>query len=417
MKLTVEQRIERAHVRLMQDPNFCLFSGTFMVGKVTVSDTTPTAWTNGRDVTYGRAFVESLTDKQLAFLIVHEAMHKTYRHLTTWQGLFKKNKRLANMAADYVINLQIEDMDPNGYTVEMPRDPDGDLLGLLDRRFAGMDTKQVFDILLKEQTDKPKRKSNGQPEDGSTCPNGGEAGDGDDGEGTTLDEHDWEGASKLSQEERDQLERDIDQAIREGVILAGKRKGGVPRGIADLLTPKVDWKDALAEFVKTTAAGADQSTWRKPNRRYIANNIVMPSTYSLRIESIVWGMDTSGSISTELGRFLAEAKKLSVEVMPESVELLYWDTEVAGHESYRGSGIETFVESTHPQGGGGTRPDCVPAYLIEKQIRPQCVIMFTDGHFYDHAPELWQQLGVPVLWCVVGNKSFSPIYGQSVLVE
>jgi hypothetical protein len=43
--------------------------------------------------------------------------------------------------------------------------------------------------------------------------------------------------------------------------------------------------------------------------------------------------------------------------------------------------------------------------------------MFTDGHFYDHAPELWQQLGVPVLWCVVGNKSFSPIYGQSVLVE
>lgn len=417
MKLSVEQRIERAHVRLMQDSNFCLFSGTFMVGKVTVSDTTPTAWTNGRDVTYGRGFVESLNDKQLAFLIVHEAMHKTYRHLTTWQNLFKKNKRLANMAADYVINLQIVGMDSYGTTVEMPRDADGEVLGLLDERFKDMDTKQVFDILLKEQDGKRRgnRKDGdvgGQSEDGSTSPDDG---DGDDG--TTLDEHDWEGASKLSQEERDQLARDIDQAIREGAILAGKNKGRLPRGINDLLHPKVNWKDALADFVKTAAAGADQSTWRKPNRRYIANDIVMPSTHSLRLESIVWAMDTSGSISEELGRFHAEAKKLSLEVMPESVELLYWDTEVAAHESYSGSSVENFVSETHPQGGGGTQPDCIPAYLIEKQIKPQCIVVFTDGYFFSHDAALWQQMGVPVLWCVVGNKQFTPIYGQSVLVE
>lgn len=416
MKLSVEQRIERAHVRLMQDPNFCLFSGTFMVGKVTVSDTTPTARTNGRDVTYGRAFVESLNDKQLAFVIVHEAMHKTYRHLSSWQHLFKQNKRAANMAADYVINLQIVDMDPNQMVIEMPRDADGNLIGLLDERFANMDTKQVFDVLMKEQSDKPRREGGsggeGQPEDGSTC-----QGDADDGEGTTLDEHDWEGASKLSQEELDQLERDIDQAIREGAILAGRQKGNLPRGISELLHPKVDWKQALAEFVKTAAAGADQSTWRKPNRRYIANDIIMPSTYSQRIESIVWAMDTSGSISQELGRFIAEAKKLSVEVMPSSVELLYWDTEVAGHESYSGSAIESFSESTHPRGGGGTQPDCIPKYLVEKQITPQCVVVFTDGYFFSHESDPWQQLGVPVLWCVVGNKNFSPTYGQSVLVE
>ena len=88
-----------------------------------------------------------LDDKMLAFLVVHEAMHKAYRHLTTWKVLAKENKRLTNMAADYVINLQIHDMDPDGHVVTMPRDEDGNMIGLLDEKYRGMDTKQVYDLL------------------------------------------------------------------------------------------------------------------------------------------------------------------------------------------------------------------------------------------------------------------------------
>ena len=99
-KLTAEQRIEKIHVSLMRHPQFCLFSGLFMVGKVTVDEKTPTAKTNGVDVIYGREFVESLNDKQLAFLILHETMHKAYRHLHVWKPLYKKNAQLANMACD-----------------------------------------------------------------------------------------------------------------------------------------------------------------------------------------------------------------------------------------------------------------------------------------------------------------------------
>ena len=52
-QLTAEQRIERIHVQLMKHPNFCLFSGLFMIGKVEVKDKTltGTAHTNGVDVT------------------------------------------------------------------------------------------------------------------------------------------------------------------------------------------------------------------------------------------------------------------------------------------------------------------------------------------------------------------------------
>jgi predicted metal-dependent peptidase len=150
MKLTAEQRLERCHVQLMQHKDFCLFSGVFMVGKVTVCERTRTASTNGRDVTYGRAFVDSLNDKELAFLVVHEAMHKAYRHMSVWRNLAKENPQLANMAMDYVINLEIRDTDTSQTIVAMPRDADGDLMGCLDERFRGMDTKQVYDILKEE---------------------------------------------------------------------------------------------------------------------------------------------------------------------------------------------------------------------------------------------------------------------------
>jgi len=120
MKLTVEQRIQKAHVALMNDPKYCLYSGIFMLGKVEVCDDVPTACTNGRDVKYGRKFVGKLTDAELRGLILHEAKHKAFRHLTTWKSLYKEDARLANVACDYVINLQIVDEDKEGKFVKLP---------------------------------------------------------------------------------------------------------------------------------------------------------------------------------------------------------------------------------------------------------------------------------------------------------
>lgn len=413
-KLTAEQRIERTHVQLMREKNFCLFSGVFMIGKVTISDKVATARTDGRNVEYGRAFVDRINDKQLAFLVTHEAMHKAYRHMMVWKNLAKENARLANMAMDYVINLQIQDYDPQRITVEMPQDELGNPLGLIDEKYRGMDTMQVYQILKKECSDGggkggDKGKGNGQPDNSS----GGQGGDSQE-----FDEHDWEGASDMSEEEEQELGKEIDHALREGAILAGKMKGNVPRGIEELLHPKVDWKEALRDFVKAHTKGLDESTWRRPNRRYLGVDIIMPSTIGFKAERISIGTDTSGSIGGEiLGRFLGEAKLICDDVEPEIIDMMYWDTHVARHEIYAGSEVSNFVNSTKPAGGGGTDPDCVPRFLLKKGIKPQCIVMLTDGVFFGHETTKWEELGVPVLWCVVGNNEFKPKVGQAVCVE
>jgi predicted metal-dependent peptidase len=295
----------------------------------------------------------------------------------------------------------------------MPRDAQGNVLGLIDEQYRGMDTMQVYQILKKDGDDGG-RKVKGDGSDGQ--PDKPSDGHGD--EPYEFDEHDWEGASELSEEDEQELGKEIDHALREGAILAGKMKGNVPRGIEELLHPKVDWKEALRDFVKAHTKGLDESTWRKPHRKYLGIDIVMPSTIGFKAERISIGADTSGSIGGELiGRFLGEAKLICDDVEPEIVDMMYWDSHVAKHEIYAGSEISNFANSTKPAGGGGTEPDCVPTYLLKQGIKPQCLVMLTDGVFFGHNASKWDELGVPVLWCVVGNKDFKPKVGQAVCVE
>ena len=375
-----------------------------------VSDVIPTACTNGKDVIYGRAFVDGLNDKELAFLVLHEAMHKAYRHLMVWQKIAKENPLLANLAMDYVINLQLVDYNKPD-VIQMPRDKDGNLMGALDEKYRGMDTKQVYDLLKQEMENQPESgDGNGQGQEG-------QAGQGD-GKSKCLDDHDWENAQEMSEEEKEKLAGEIDQALREGAMLAGKMNGNLSKEMDELLHPKVDWKEALREFVKTAMMGNDRSTWRKPHKRYIGMNIVMPSYHSEKIGRIAVGVDTSGSIGTaELSQFLGEVKSICDEVKPEGIDLLYWDSRVAKHEVYNGNEVETLTDATKPAGGGGTEPGCVPQYMTKNNLIPECTVMLTDGYFFGGGCGDWSGVNSPVLWCVKGNKSFVPSVGKSVYVE
>lgn len=401
--MSEERKLQKAKISLMRDPKFALLSGVLMVGRTSVDDNVPTACTNGRDEKYGRKFIKELREQELNFLVAHEASHKMYRHLTTWKKLHDENSALANQACDYVINLMLKDMDPEERTIAMPKYKtgvyQGKPMGLIDERFRGMNAKQIFDILKEE-------------DDG----NGGE--DGEDGEGG-FDEHDWGGAKDLSDEEKKQLERDIDQAIRQGVMarqkIAGKGAGGIDRELQDLLEPKVDWREVLREFVKATCRAKDTSSWRKPNRRFLGTGTYMPSMIGEKVGHLVIAIDTSGSIGQdELSDFLSEVKGIAEEVNPSQVDLIYWDSEVAGHEEYTENDVASIISSTKPKGGGGTSPSCVSEYLKDKKIEPECIIMLTDGYVGDDWGKDWT---AQVLWCIVGGNDVIAENGKTIHIK
>jgi len=291
----------------------------------------------------------------------------------------------------------LHDTDPEQAVISMPRykkgDNKGEPMGLIDEQYRGMNSKQVFDLLK-------------QNDDGSG--------------GGGFDVHDWEEALKgMTDAEKRELARDIDQAIRQGLMaqhkVAGKGKGGGDRELDELLAPKVDWREVLREFVKSTCNAKDTSSWRKVNRRYLSTGMYMPSMIGEKVGHLVIAIDTSGSVGQqELSEFLSEVKGVCEEVNPEKVDLIYWGSDVAGHEEYEGTAVANLVNSTKPQDGGGTSPSCVSEYLKDKDIKPDCIIVLTDGYVGSDWGSNWT---APILWTIVGGNDVIAEHGKTIHIR
>lgn len=401
-QLSAEQRLSKNITAIMGNPKYVALAGVLMIGEKGIKDDCPTAYTNGRDDYYGRAFVEGLADSEFRFLILHETYHKLFKHLTTWEHLYKDDPKLANMACDYVINLMIADENRDMFAV-MPKDAEGNAIGLLDEKFRNMDTAQVYKILKQEQ------------EDNLTNP----VSESGEGEGGGLDEHDWEGAQEMSADEQRELAQEIDQAVRQGALTAGKVGSGGNRAIDQLLQPEVNWREVLREFITETCRGNDDSTWRQPSRRHLAMGMLRPSGITERVGELVIAIDTSGSIGQqELTKCLSEIKGVCDTVRPESVRILYWDTKVCSDELYGDvpnacASLEQLTQTTKPAGGGGTMVQCVPDYIRDNNINAQAVIVLTDGYLGGD----WGAWTMPLLWGILDHKSARPTIGKTLHIK
>jgi len=412
--LTPEQRLLKAATAIANHPEYTAMAGVLMIGTKSIRDDIPTACTDGRDEYYGREFVEQMNDPELRFIMLHEAFHKMIQHLSIYKYLWDIDADLANKACDYVINGKIIRAHKRDGFATMT----GPLkIGCYDPKYDDSWTEaQVFEDLRKKQQQQQQQQGQGQS-GGQGDEQGDEQGQGQSGGqggGKPLDDHDWEGAQSLSDEEKNDLTKQIDEALRQGAMAASKTGGKVSRDIEELLSPQVDWRDALRQFVSTTCAGHDHGTWARPNRRFMGAGVYMPSPISEQVEELLLAIDTSGSIGREdLTMFLSEVQGICETVTPRRIRILYWGHEVAGDETYEEHDLDSLAKSTKPAGGGGTEVNCVTEYIRAHGLNPQAVVVLTDGYLAGD----WGQWSSPVLWCVLGNKTARPDVGQTVHIK
>lgn len=382
--LDATRRVQKCTIDVINHPKYRSLAGVIMMGETRVEDDPalcPTAYTDGFNKTYGRDFVMSMSEPEMRFVVLHEGMHVALRHLVTWLWMYKEDPMLANVACDFVVNLLLVSSDEGSQFIMMPA------AGCLDQKYQGMDSGEVFRELKK---------------------NGASVGG-----GVGFDKHGWEEAKGRSAEATRKLGEEVVKALQQGAVLAGKVHGDMARAVGEITAPKIDWAEQLREFVTSLCTGREMSTWRRPNRRLVDSGVYMPSSYSERIGRIVLGVDTSGSIGGEdINKFLSEVAGVAKAVTPELVDLLYWDTRIAAHEKYGRGQYETLLQSTRPKGGGGTAPSCVLRYLNAQRIRPECVVMLTDGHVGgDWGGGVWP---CPVLWVITGNKRTTAATGKTL---
>ena len=384
MSITEETRLKKAHIALMRHPETALYSGVIMMGENKIVDDCPTACTNGFDTKYGREFVKSLTDEELRALVLHENLHIALKQISRFKNEYKDDPQLVNMSADYIVNDIIVNLNDKTHC----RLPQG---GLYDEKYHNWSLREVYNDLKQERENNPtgfSAKSDG-----------------------VLDEHDFDNAQEMTTQEVEQLSKDIDRALRQGGILAGKLGSKVPRNIEDLLIGKVDWRDVLREFINNQTRGSDEYTWRRYNKRLMANDIYLPSLMNETVGELVIAIDTSGSIGNrELSASASELVSICDVSCPEKIRVLWWDTEVHGEQLFTAENYQQIDSLLKPQGGGGTNANCVAKYIAKQNIEAEAIIVFTDGYF--DTPK-WN-ISTPTLWLVTDTESHVPPNGQVV---
>lgn len=333
-----------------------------------LDDTIPTACTNGKEIRFSPAFLDTLTDEQVTFLVAHECFHPMLEHVYRRQG---RDPMKWNKAADYVINQLLID-EKIGKFIEG---------GCLDRgiyQAGGGTSDGIYNIL---------------PEGGEDAPGG-----------TGADVQDADGSPAEQAQEQAEWRVKVAQAAQAAKMM-GKLSANMQRFIDEALHPKVDWRDVLRRFVEKCKT--DMRSFSRPNRRFLSQGLYLPSVTGESLGEIAIAIDCSGSIGRrELNEFAAEVRSVKEDGDPSALHIIYFDSKVC-HYDHFGRDDTLHIE---PHGGGGTAFSPVFRFMDEHGIQPVATVFLTDLYCNDFgdAPEH------PVLW--VSNGDDKAPWGEVVRI-
>lgn len=336
---------------------------------------------DGITMRYSPSFVDKLSLQEVQGLLAHEVLHPAFLHHTR-RG--NRDVRKWNIACDHVINNVLKKA---GF--QLPKGT------YADQQYDGMSAEHVYSILPDE-------------------PNGGDASSGNSndpgGDGGVQDSPNSQNNGG-SQSQQNHEESEWKVAVSQAAHVAkqaGKLPGGIDRIIEDLLEAQIPWRTILRRFM--TEQSNDDFSWRRGNRRFVANGLYLPSRVSQDcMGDIVVVIDTSGSIGDEeLTEFGSEIKAIVEDVRPTRTIVMYCDSRIAHVDEFGPD--EQLHFAAH--GGGGTdfRPPF--AWLDEQQITPRALVYLTDG--YGPFPE--KEPNFPTMW-VINNYNVTPPHGEHLILE
>lgn len=380
------ERIELAYTKLgLREP---FIAAVMTRVKREISNTVPTAATNGTWCRYNADFCAKWSDEQLFGLVLHESCHVVLMHMWRREG---RDPSLWNLANDAIINAYIK---ARGYQL-----PDGGVhIGWVQETHS---SEQVYEKLKQKQG-----------KDKQSKQQGGKGQEDDDTDGQPQDAGGFDGTGDLEDAVDEATATDMEATIAAAAATArecGQSSSLIDRVLSKLGQPKVRWQDVLRSLL--TEASASDYTYQRPNRRFIGAGLYMPSLHAMdQMGGLVVGFDTSGSITQkDADRIATELRAIVEDLSPEFVEVVYCTDRVTGTQRFeRDDPVEL-----KPKGTGGTRFKPVFDHVASMDDRVIGMVYFTDleGDL-DEIPHP----EYPVIWANIGTVEYNPPFGTAVVV-
>ena len=389
--------ITRARAELVINHPF--FASLLLTMPMIERDDIPTLATDGESNYYNRKFMESLRHAEVVFTLGHEALHTALDHPGR-RGA--RDSGRWNEACDYIVN-EILMKEKVGMM------PQGCLYNPSLVAQGNNSVEGVYNILTDQAN---KSGKNGKPKPSPKPGTPGGALDsifdaGSKGGKTKPDQAAVAAASAASKIRTAQAAN----AAR----MQGNLSGEIERIVKKLLKPQVDWRDQLRRFFMQPAK--IDATYARPKRRFLGEDLYLPSQTGQRMGSVVIAVDCSGSISDAvLSQCQAEINAIREDLQPSETHILYFDTVITGHDTLPSEDGVDFQIKT--KAGGGTRFSPIFKYVgkhLMDNEPPAAIVVLTDLMCSDFGTEPES----PVLWCVIGSdaEGMSVPFGTILGVE
>lgn len=400
-----------------------------------VSEEIETACTDGVRITFGIDFLDSLSDSELDFVMMHEILHVVLQHC--FRGDVE-DPEAYNIAADIVVNSNI--MLENGmkassitlskYGIAMHVAPDG-------KEGHEYTAEQVYAMLPKNLNKKGnnnlnKKGNNKSP--GSAV--GGAKKENKKGNNKSpgsavgrakkeisKEQHQpvrvWDDHSRWGKYEEDDTLRDVwvkrfeDAAEAIKIRDPSNARGLLPAFaeciLKELKKTQTDWRTILNDFIQEEVV---DYSFAPPDRRFDDSPFFLPDFNGKedRVEDILFMIDTSGSMSDDMIAAAYSEVKGAIDQFNGKLKgwLGFFDAAIIKPQPFSD---ENEFKIIKPAGGGGTDFQIIFEYVFHHMSDklPASIIILSDGD----APFPQEKLagGIPVLW-LLNNEEVNPHCGK-----
>jgi len=337
---------------------------------------------------------------ELAFTLVHEAMHLLLNHHDRAEAIQapREHDEIINRAQDACINDDLK----KAFEKTHPNIGKDGIYSSTLQQPPGLIWEERYRRLLKNAKKMPRPMCGGcahNPLPGEKTGKGS-------GEGR-------------SEAQLERLRKETAQAIQEH---ASKHPGTVPGSLevwADtmLAPPKVDWRTQLGQLVRDAIAyrpGVGHTTFLRRSRRqagvgYGVGRPVMPGQHQA-VPRVACVIDTSGSMCG--APLVQAASEMQGVLAAAGAAVTVCTVDAAVHGLQEVASMEAALKMM--QGGGGTDMSVGIVALTERKPLCEVAVVLTDG-FIPHPGE---EPPFRVVWCIVGgNTSFTAPWGDVVIVD
>lgn len=392
--LTIEQSISRLKINLVRKRPFY---GIILMklDQFEKNLDTDIMATNGRYIYYNEEYMEKLNEAERNFYILHQLYHCILMHPSR---IIDKDKKIANIAADFIVNLYI-DMERNefkkaGILITIPKD---ELIVKNEedkRELEKLSFEQLYEIIYNQQKGKIKASSEQNFQEISS-------------EDNTPTLSLYRNNINLNKIKNDLIIPDniektssnMRRIIQESIItnkvygskLSGDLPGSLLRRITDLIGTRVPWYKYLRRYLSNILQ--DDTSFDTPDKNHIYRGFILPGQYEdeNNMEDILFLIDTSGSISNDdLNNFLFQAYNVCKDFNAVG-KVIFFDCIV--QDVFEISKDNIFKVPIY--GGEGTDVNVALQYVIDEKINYTCVVVLTDGYF--SPPRVFLR---NVIWCL-----------------